>query len=75
MTLEKHEIQGIPQFKCKVVDSSQFEEMMQKAGYFITGLQRKATELKFGGRILNIKELNQYIYSLSRTEVITAYHV
>lgn len=75
MTLDKHQIQGIPQFNCKVIDSDQFEEIMQNAGYYMTG-----TAPAQGNRIKVWWAHNEYqrvesIYSPDKAKVITAYHV
>lgn len=75
MTLEKHQIQGIPQFKCKVIESSQFEEMMQKAGYFIAGsASAQGNRIKVWWMHPEYQRVES-IYSQDKTKVITAYHV
>jgi hypothetical protein len=75
MTLEKHQIQGIPQFKCKVVDSSQFEEMMQKAGYLMVGsAPAQGNRIKVWWTHTEYQRVES-IYTQDRTKVITAYHV
>ena len=37
MTLNKHQIQGLPNFKCTILDANQFEKLMIDAGYSISG--------------------------------------
>jgi hypothetical protein len=75
MTLEKHQIQGIPQFNSKVIDSSQFEEMMQKAGYFIMGSSpAQGNRIKVWWTHTEYQRVES-IYSPDKTKVITAYHV
>ncbi|MBD6614436.1 hypothetical protein FNW02_00735 [Komarekiella sp. 'clone 1'] len=75
MTLNKHQIQGIPSFNCTVIDSNQFEHIMISAGYFISGSAPAQ-----GSRIKVWWIHSQYprveaIYSPDRKLVITAYHV
>ncbi len=75
MTLEKHQIQGIPQFKCKVIDSSQFEEIMQKAGYCKMGSSpAQVNRIKVWWTHTEYQRVES-IYSPDKTKVITAYHV
>jgi hypothetical protein len=37
MTLNKHQIEGLPKFKCTILDANQFEKLMIDAGYSISG--------------------------------------
>ena len=37
MTLDEHQIQGLPKLECKTLPASSFELLMQNAGYFQIG--------------------------------------
>ncbi len=37
MTLNKHKIQGLPEFKCQTLSTTKFEQLMVDAGYSISG--------------------------------------
>ena len=75
MTLNKHQIEGLPKFKCTILDANQFEKLMIDAGYSISG-----TAPAQGNRIKVWWVHEQYpivesIYTFDRKKVITAYHV
>lgn len=75
MTLNKHKIQGLPEFKCQTLSATQFEKLMIDAGYSISG-----TAPAQGNRIKVWWIHDQYprvesIYSPDKKTVITAYHV
>lgn len=37
MTLNKHKIQGLPEFKCQTLSATRFEQLMIDAGYSTSG--------------------------------------
>jgi len=37
MTLNKHQIQGLPKLKCQTLSATQFEKLMIDAGYSTSG--------------------------------------
>ncbi|WP_228036931.1 hypothetical protein [Cuspidothrix issatschenkoi] len=37
MTLNKHQIQGLPKLKCQTLSATEFEQVMIDAGYSISG--------------------------------------
>jgi hypothetical protein len=74
MTLDKHQIDGLPSFTSKTLPSSEFEAQMRGAGYEIAG-----TGQAQGGRIKVWWSHSSYrfvesIYSRDKATVITAYH-
>ena len=75
MTLNKHQIQGLPKLKCQTLSSTQFEKLMIDASYSISG-----TAPAQGDRIKVWWIHDQYprvesIYSPDKKTVITAYHL
>ncbi|MGH8002570.1 MAG: hypothetical protein ACREPR_24860 [Brasilonema sp.] len=75
MTLDKHKIQGLAAFTCKVVDSQQFEKMMLEAGYSISGsAPAQANRIKIWWIHDEFPKVES-IYTPDRKKVITAYHV
>ncbi len=74
MTLDKHEIKGLPSFERKTIAASTFETLMKNAGYFQIGTG------KGQGRRVKVwwshasYPLVESIYSPDRQIVITAYH-
>ncbi|MFM5999458.1 MAG: hypothetical protein ACKPCI_19300 [Dolichospermum sp.] len=75
MTLNKHQIQGLPELKCQTLSATQFEKLMIDAGYSTSG-----TAPAQGNRIKVWWIHGQYprvesIYSPEKKTVITAYPV
>ncbi|MBE9251525.1 hypothetical protein IQ226_20815 [Dolichospermum sp. LEGE 00240] len=75
MTLNKHQIRGLPNFKCTILDANQFEKLMLDAGYSISG-----TAPAQGNRVKVWWVHEEYprvesIYTPDQKKVITAYHV
>jgi hypothetical protein len=74
MTLDKHEIDGLPGFTRRTMSATQFEALMDDAGYEIVGTAP--------GQLERVKiwwshpthRLVESIYSPDKTTVITAYH-
>jgi hypothetical protein len=75
MTLDKHQIDGVPPWGQRTVDSKVFEAVMLAAGYMIT-----SSAPAHQGRIKIWWTHTTYsrvesIYSPDKSTVITAYHV
>ncbi|MBD2138256.1 hypothetical protein H6F32_11790 [Anabaena sp. FACHB-1237] len=75
MTLNKHQIQGLPKFKSTILDTNQFEKLIIDAGYSISG-----TAPAQGNRVKVWWIHEQYprvesIYTRDQKKVISAYHV
>lgn len=74
MTLDKHEIQGLPKIPYKVLPIIVFERMLLNAGYYKT-----ATVNTHNNRIKvwfnhSIYPRVECIYSIGSNKCITAYH-
>jgi hypothetical protein len=74
MTLDKHQIDGLPGFTSKTMPAGQFEDLMKNAGYEIAGSGQGQL-----GRIKVWWSHSEYrfveaIYSPDKLIVITAYH-
>lgn len=75
MTLNKHQIQGLPNFNIPTLDASTFESLMLDAGYSMSGSAPAR-----GNRVKVWWIHNQYprvesVYSSDKQIVIIAYHV
>lgn len=75
MTLDKHQIDGISGFPSKTMPASNFDQLMQNAGYVVSGSAPAQ-----GGRCKIWWTHKEYrrvesIYSPDKKIVITAYHV
>jgi hypothetical protein len=74
MTLDKHQIDGLPGFTKRTMPSSEFERLMRTAGYDMAGTGQ--------GQVGRIKvwwshpshRFVESIYSQDKGTVITAYH-
>ncbi len=75
MTLNKHQIQGLPKFKTIVLAAAEFEKIMMDAGYNQSGsapAQNKRIKIWW---VHNDYPRVESIYSSDKNTVITAYHV
>ncbi len=74
MTLDKHEIMGLPKFKCKTLAASTFEELMKDAGYSKSGsAPGQINRVKVWWNHATYPRVES-VYSPDRKTVITAYH-
>lgn len=75
MTLNKHQIQGLPKFSSTTLDTSTFESLMTSAGYSKSGsAPAKGNRLKVWW-VHNEFPRVESIYSPDQQLVITAYHI
>ncbi len=75
MTLNKHQIQGLPNFTSTILDASTFELLMVGAGYSKSGsAPAKGNRVKVWW-IHNQFPRVESIYSPDKQIVITGYHV
>lgn len=75
MTLDKHEIKGLPSFKRKTLAASAFEDLMKDAGYSQSGsAPGKSNRVKVWWNHPTYP-LVESIYSPDKKTVITAYHL
>jgi hypothetical protein len=74
MTLDKHQIDGLPKFTQKTMPVGDFEKLMRNAGYDIAGTgQGQAGRIK-GWWAHSTHRFVESIYSPDKMTVITAYH-
>lgn len=75
MTLDKHELDGIPQITSKTLPKEDFETLLGKAGYQLTGsAPAKGNRIKVWWNHTTYRRI-EAIYSPDGQIVITAYHV
>jgi hypothetical protein len=75
MTLDKHQIDGLPAFTQKTLPAEDFESRMTEAGYTIAGsAPAKGNRMKIWWVHTNYRRVES-IYSSDQAIVITAYHV
>jgi hypothetical protein len=74
MTLDKHQIDGLPGFKQKTMPANEFENLMGEAGYEKVGSgQGQAGRIKIWWSHKTYRFVES-IYSSDKNTVITAYH-
>jgi hypothetical protein len=74
MTLDKHQIDGLPGFKRKTLPAQDFEKLMRDAGYDMAGSgQGQAGRIKIWWSHQTYRFVES-IYSGDKSTVITAYH-
>jgi hypothetical protein len=74
MTLDKHQIDGLPGFNRKTLPAKEFEKLMRDAGYEIAGSgQGQAGRIKIWWSHPTNRFVES-IYSSDKITVITAYH-
>jgi len=75
MTLEKHQLDGIPAITVKTLPASDFDELLLAAGYIKIGTApAKGNRIKVWWNHPNFRRI-EAIYSLDGALAITAYHV
>lgn len=75
MTLNKHQIQGLPKFKCTILDANQFETLMIDAGYSISGTAPAQGNIVKVWCIYELYPKVESIYTPDQKNVIPAYHL
>jgi hypothetical protein len=75
MTLNKHQIQGLPKFKSRVLAAENFEKIMMAAGYIQSGSAPAQNNRIKIWWVHNDYPRVESIYSSDKNTVITAYHV
>lgn len=74
MTLDKHEIDGVPKFTSKTLPSQEFDKLMSEAGYSKIGsAPAKGNRIK-AWWVHPVLRRVEAIYSPDRKVAITAYH-
>ncbi len=75
MTLDKHQLDGIPQITAKTMISTEFESLLVGGGYSKIGrASAKANRIKVWWSHSNFRRI-EAIYTPDGTVAITAYHV
>lgn len=74
MTLDKHQIDGLPGFKRKTISAQEFEKLMRDVGYELAGSgSGQAGRIKIWWSHQSYRFVES-IYSADKKTVITAYH-
>lgn len=75
MTLDKHQLEGIPQITEKTLPIDDFEQLLDAAGYQRLGeAPAKGNRIKIWWRHETYRRIES-IYSGDRKVAITAYHI
>jgi hypothetical protein len=75
MTLDQHQLDGIPQITVKTLPSTEFESLLMRAGYIKIGTApAQGDRLKVWWNHSTFRRI-EAIYSPDGTVAITAYHV